>query len=201
MLLLSMDTSDCFISVALVDEQKVWACTQVQMERGQAEQLFPLIDETFKKAGTDISKIDGIAVTVGPGSFTGIRIGLAAAKGLGMALNIPVVGVSCFEMWCCGVTEPVKVVLDTRRGDFYVQSFDKDGRPDAPKVLSLDDLIKDLPFAAVGNAANVLKENPKVRVLDTFPMFAVSVARVALSRWNAPRKPEPLYLREADVSI
>ena len=201
MLLLSVDTSDCFISVALVDEQKVWAYTQAQMERGQAEQLFLLIDETFKKAGTDISKIDGIVVTVGPGSFTGIRIGLAAAKGLGMALNVPVMGVTCFEMWQYGIEEPVKVVLDTRRGDFYVQSFDECGRGDLPKVLSLDDLTQALPFKAVGNAAAELKTSEGCTVLDVQPIFAVSAARVALCRLNAPLKAEPLYLREADVSI
>lgn len=201
MLLLSLDTSDCFISIALVDEQKVWAYTQVQMERGQAEQLFPLIDETFKKADLDISKIDGVAVTVGPGSFTGIRIGLAAAKGLGMALDIPVMGVTCFEMWQYGIKEPVKVVLDTRRGDFYVQSFDKCGRGDLPKVLSRADLMASAPFKAVGNAVAELAMDKDCEVLDVQPIFAVSTARVALSRLDAPLKAEPLYLREADVSI
>ena len=201
MLLLSIDTSDCFISVALVDETKVWASIQKQMERGQAEQLFPMIDETFKKAGLDISKTEGIAVSTGPGSFTGIRIGLAAAKGLGMALGIPVMGVSCFEMWQYGIKELVKVILDTRRGDFYVQSFDAHGRGDLPKLSSYEDLVKDLPFTAVGNATDEFKENADCTVLDIQPTFAVSVARVALCRLNAPQKAEPLYLREADVSL
>ena len=201
MLLLSIDTSDCFISVAIADEKKVWAFTQVQMDRGQAEQLFPLIDETFKKAGTDISKIEGIAVTTGPGSFTGIRIGLAAAKGLGMALNIPVMGVSCFEMWQYGLKEPVKVVLDTRRGDFYVQSFDEQGKGDSPQVLSSETLKTVLPFKAVGNAAESLRQEIGCSVVDVQPVFAVSAAAVALSRLDHPQKAEPLYLREADVSL
>ena len=201
MLLLSIDTSDCFISIAIVDEKKVWASTQVQMDRGQAEQLFPLIDETFKKAGTDISHIKGIVVTTGPGSFTGIRIGLAAAKGLGMALNIPVMGVSCFEMWQYGIKEPIKVALDTRRGDFYVQSFDAAGKGDSPQVLSAESLKAALPFKTVGNAAEVLKQEIGCTVLETQPVFAVSAAAVAFSRLDNPQKAEPLYLREADVSI
>ncbi|MGE4527164.1 MAG: tRNA (adenosine(37)-N6)-threonylcarbamoyltransferase complex dimerization subunit type 1 TsaB, partial [Rhodospirillaceae bacterium] len=100
-----------------------------EMVHGQAEALIPLLQQAVAEAGVAFADLAAVVATVGPGSFTGLRVGLAAAQGLGLAADCPVVGVSSPAAWAMTLGGPLRVVLDTRRGDAFVQDFGADGLP------------------------------------------------------------------------
>ena len=172
------------------------------MERGQAEALMPMIDGIMSLAHKKMSDVDAIAVTVGPGSFTGVRIGLAAARAFGLALNIPVYGVTCFEAWSYHLGRSCKVVLDSKRDDYFVQSFDaNDNAIDEPSIQSAEQLKEQLPFAAIGTGAFALCDEIGCDVIYKISPIAVAVGRIALARVENAMSPTPLYMRDADVTI
>ncbi len=202
MLLLALDTSSTFISVALLADNKQVYFKQQFMERGQGEVLIPMIQELFKTSNQYMMDVTGVAVAVGPGSFTGVRIGLATARAVGLALNVPVYGVTNFEAVAYSLMKPVTVVLDTKRGDYYVQRFDAKGKPvDEPHIETSAQLKKKLPFTAVGDGAEMLSKKIGCKTLDKISPSAVSVGRVALMRLDHPMSAVPLYLRDADVTV
>ncbi len=202
MLIFAIDTSSALVSVALLgDNKKVYFKQQV-MERGQGEVLFPMIQELFTSSDQYMMDLTGVAVAVGPGSFTGVRIALATARAIGLALNIPVYGVTNFEAVSYGLLKPVTVVLDSKRGDFFVQRFNAKGKPlDMPHVETVAQLKKKLPFTAVGDGAEQLAKRINCQVIDNISPSAVSVAKVAMSRLDHPMPANPLYLRDADVTV
>ena len=202
MLVLALDTSATFVSVALLNEKQVFAFAEEEMERGQAEALMPMIDGVMAQARKEMSQIDAIAVTVGPGSFTGVRIGLAAARAFGLALKVPVYGVTCFEAWAYHLGRSCKVILDSKRDDYFVQTFDnQDNATDIPSIQSAENLKTQLPFAAIGTGALSLSDEIGCEVIYKISPIAVAVGRIALSRADNPMPPTPLYMRDADVTI
>ena len=202
MLLLAIDTSASLVSVALLmGKRNVRFCEQ-EMERGQGEALIPMIQELFESARLNIKDLTGVAVAVGPGSFTGVRIGIATARAIAMALDIPVYGVTNFEAYSYSILKPITVVLDSKRDDYFVQKFDGNGTAvDVPKIATAKQMKKALPFTAVGSGANKLAGEIGCKVLNKISPTAVSVGRVALERLDHPMPASPLYLREADVTL
>ena len=153
-------------------------------------------------AKIDANQVDTIMVVNGPGSFTGVRIGIATARAIAMALNIPVYGVTNFEAYSYSLTKPVTVVLDSKRDDYFVQKFDANGLAlGSPKIATAKQLKRSLPFVAVGSGANKLAGEIGCKVLNKISPTAVSVGRVALTRLDHPMPASPLYLREADVTV
>lgn len=202
MLLFAIDTSSTMVSVALLADKKKVYFKQQFMERGQGEVLFPMIQELLTYSNQYMMDVTGVAAAVGPGSFTGVRIGLATAKAIGLALNVPVYGVTNFEAVSFGLLKPVTVVLDSKRGDYFVQRFNEKGKPlDQPHIETEEDLKKKLPFTAVGDAAEQLAQRIGCDFIDKISPSAVSVGRVALSRLKHPLPATPLYLRDADVTV
>ncbi|MGN0919659.1 MAG: tRNA (adenosine(37)-N6)-threonylcarbamoyltransferase complex dimerization subunit type 1 TsaB [Alphaproteobacteria bacterium] len=202
MLLLSIDTSASLVSVALSMGKRNVRFLEQEMERGQGEALIPMIQELFKGSDFAMKDLTGVAVAVGPGSFTGVRIGIATARAIAMALNIPVYGVTNFEAYSYSLLKPVTVVLDSKRDDYFVQKFDANGVAlGAPKIATAKQLKKALPFVAVGSGANQLAGEIGCKVINKISPTAVSVARIALERLNHPMPAAPLYLREADVTV
>lgn len=202
MIILSLETASNILSVALLKDGQILIHHDEYMERGQGEALIPLIESLFKKVQIDISQLNAVAVGIGPGSFTGVRIGLAAARGIGMSLDIPVYGVTGFEAFSLETDCPVIVVLDTKRGDYYTQLFNKSMQPmSVPVIQTAEQLKKYLPFCAAGEAAQKLSMEIGCSVLPMPDSLAVQVAKVALMRLDNPLPPEPLYLREADVTV
>ncbi len=100
-----------------------------EMAQGQAERIFPAIAELLARNATDYADLARIAVTTGPGSFTGLRIGLSAARGLGLALDIPVIGVPSLFAISLAVAGPSAVLLDARRGEAYFADLPAGDRP------------------------------------------------------------------------
>ncbi len=203
MTVLALDTAAAKVSLALMDGDVTVIADERAMERGQGEALFPMIQALEMQTGLDLSTIDAVAVCVGPGSFTGVRIALAAARGIGLALNVPVWGVTSLEAAAFGANEPVIAVLDTKRGDYFVQSFDANGcATDEPTIATADELKCRLPFVAVGSAAEQLADEIGCAVKAPVCTVAEAVGRIAWTRRDAEAlPPEPLYLRDADVTV
>lgn len=201
MLLLTLDTTSDILSVAVMEKNHVLAFQEAVLPQGQGEVLFPMIDAAFKTARKTPADLQGIGVCVGPGSFTGVRIGLAAAKGLGLALNIPVMGATTFEAYADSIFKPIHVVLDTKKDGFWVQSFDENGVAlTQPILLSADEIKKCAFKTVVGSGALKLSELTGCTVSEKLSPLAVSVGRVVLSRIKNPLPPEPLYCKEPYVS-
>ena len=125
-MILAIDTSAAQCAAALLGAG-VAITERRAMERGHAEHLFPLIDVALNRAGIGYKDVDRIAVCIGPGSFTGVRIGVAAARGIALGRGIPVIGISRFEALAAQIDEPVVVCLNGRGGSVYFQTFGMDG--------------------------------------------------------------------------
>lgn len=201
MLLLSLDTASTTLSLSLFENEKVLAKFDETMIRGQAERLIPEIQNLFFKAGREVKELSAVAVGVGPGSFTGVRVALATARGFGLALNVPVLGVSSLEAYAYGAGEDVFVALDTKRGDFYVAGFDKDlNEVFSPRIMTMDE-IKILNPKLIASDAFALFEEEGFRVRKNDFSLSEQIAKIALSRGENNLSAEPCYLRDADVTV
>ncbi|MFZ1470880.1 MAG: tRNA (adenosine(37)-N6)-threonylcarbamoyltransferase complex dimerization subunit type 1 TsaB, partial [Paracoccaceae bacterium] len=136
---LAFDTSaaQCAAALLLPDGRVV---NRVEdMAKGQAERLIPLLTEVLAEAGLGWRDLTALGVCIGPGNFTGVRISVATARGLALALGIPAVGVTRLEALAHGLPRPLTVLEDARRGDVYAQEFRADGA-DPAQVLPLMEL-------------------------------------------------------------
>jgi len=173
-LILSFDTSAAHCAVALVCGDEVLGSQTEALSKGQAERLIPMLEETLQGAGKSWSDLDLIAVGIGPGNFTGVRIAVSTARGFALSLGIPAVGVSVFEALAFGTKGRVTISRDARRGMVFSQEFD-DGKP-------------------VGEPA--MNEG----VTEDAPIDPVSIAFCAAGKDDST-PPAPLYLRSADAAL
>src|SRR5215472_13492250 len=151
-MILAFDTSGAGCSAALLGvDGKLLARRAEPLARGHAERLMPMIAEILAEAGVAPAALGAIAVTVGPGTFTGIRIGLAAAQGLALAAACPLFGISSFAAIAGAVPEAERagrdlvIAIDSRRGDFFVQIRTKAGLEGEPLALSPTSLLAAVP--------------------------------------------------------
>lgn len=189
------------------------------MRRGHAEALIPMVRAVMDEAGLGFSDLDAIAVTTGPGAFTGIRIGLAAARGFSLAASVPLIGISTLEAVAAAQNPGgahLLVALDSKREDVYIQLFGPDGAPlSAPAAVMPDSvalLIPDGPqLALAGDAVErvagaLAGRRPRPRSLsgsglpDATVVARLAAGRLALCppRLNDP-PPSALYLRPPDA--
>jgi len=159
------------------------------------------------EAGLAFDRLERIGVTVGPGSFTGLRVGIAFAKGLALALGVPTAGIGTLEALAAEAQGLVFPAIDARRGQLYLQGFD-DGRammaPDALTVETAMARIAEIsngrPLTLVGSGAPLLADlTPSATLLAAEGADARHVARLATNRPPAPLK--PLYLRAPDAKL
>jgi len=166
LLTLALETSADVCAAAIVRDGACLAAHRVEMTRGHAEALVPIVQDLATAAEIELTDIDLVGVTKGPGSFTGLRTGIAAARGFALAAGAAAVGVSSLEAVARGVVRthhpagPLLCILETRREDFFAQPFDAAGEAlAAPAVLGREEIlsmIADLgPFIA-GNAVERL---------------------------------------------
>ncbi len=162
------------------------------MERGHAEALIPMIEAALGAAETDYSGLDRIAVCTGPGSFTGIRIGIAAARGLALGLGIPAIGITRLEALAAEAAagRPCTVRVSGPGELSYVQTFGRAGQPEAPPRLVGPDWVPAAAGLVVGTGG---------LLPDALPDPAV-IARLAAGR-EASARPAPLYLRDAGAAL
>jgi tRNA threonylcarbamoyladenosine biosynthesis protein TsaB len=207
--ILALDTCLTACSAAVLDGETVLAARSESMPRGHQERLAPLVREVMAEAGIGFSDLTRIGVTVGPGSFTGLRVGLAFAKGLSAALGLPCVGVGALEAMALGRAGFVAAVIDARREQVYVQMFGDGVALMAPDALTAQDAMARLvelyaggPATLVGSGAPLLAPVlPSATVLMLDGPDPVAVARLA-QRGPAPaHPPRPLYLRAPDAKL
>jgi tRNA threonylcarbamoyladenosine biosynthesis protein TsaB len=217
MIVLALDSSGSSCSVALVDGGgAVLAHRFRSMARGQAEVLMPMLRDAMAEAAVGFAALDLLAVTVGPGSFTGIRVGLAAARGLALATGLPAVGVTAFAAVADAVefgAAAVVVAIDSRRAELFVQVFTGGGiAPAPPLAVAPADLARLLPpgrlvlagDGAARAAAALIAAGRDVLVSGITSPDARHVARVVLRQASddiAPASLQPLYLRAPDVTL
>ena len=127
-MILAFDTSGPYCSVALLDGDFLRAFRTESMAIGHAERLMPLIEELLAEAQINRFDLKAIGVGTGPGNFTGIRISVAAARGLALALKIPAIGVTSLEALAFGAQSPVVASVDARQNRIYCQTFGTDSR-------------------------------------------------------------------------
>lgn len=215
MLILAFDCSGPACSVALWRDGKVLAQERERMERGQAEALMPMIDRVMKAGATAFAALGRIAVTVGPGSFTGVRAGLAAARGLSLASHIPAVGILSTAALAAAVPPEerraatrILAAIDTKRGDFYVHQFETDGTPcEQPVAMAADGLsawLGNRRVVTVGDAAPTVAlaigGGALVSSADSL-VDAGILAGIAARATPQPEGPAPVYVHPPAVTL
>ena len=209
---LAFDTAlnGCVVAVLCTDGRTV---TRVlQTEREQAAKLIPLIQQAMEEAECDYTDLGLVVTTVGPGSFTGLRIGLSTARSFGAALDIPVQGVNTLEAMAvtCGINEDVLVLLETKRADYYAQNFSKDGQSQGqPSCTNVQEILARADRIICGDATERLKreagEQLKAVCHHESMLNPVLLAILGVQKFQdaggVTQRPEPVYLRGADVSV
>jgi len=220
MLLLAIDTTTNVCSVALGDSDKLWAEIVLNTKKTHSQRLMPAIRTLLRDAGVDKSQVEGIAVALGPGSFTGIRIGLATAQGLSQGLDIPVTGVMTLDALAegCGFfPNLICPLLDAGREQVYTGFYRGGaGGPtllESPVALTLDELIvriKSFEEEAIftGDALETFREKLRAALGEKYTEMPFSsrlnraalVLQKGLKNWekNGPVSIyalKPLYIR------
>lgn len=234
MLILALETATLTGSVALVDVpapenasnpvRKVVAEITLHLQSTHSERLMPSIHNLLEEASLKIHDLQGIALSLGPGSFTGLRIGVSTVKGLAYALKIPVVGVSTLEALACNVpyhSEVICPLLDARKKEVYAAFFqgDREGtihRKSEDWVLSPEDLCRRVSGQTLflGNGAEVYGETLR-KILGPRAFFAppelclpraVNVAKLSIPKFKTAQTLDlfsftPIYIRRSEAEI
>ena len=217
-LTLAIDTSADVCSAALLGGNEVLAVNSKKLIHGHAVALIPMICNLAEIAQVSLSDIGLIGVSIGPGSFTGIRTGIAAAQGFSLVTECPVVGISSFAMVAADAlrkrpsifnTCPVLCVLETRRQDFFAEVFDHFVRSIvSPCVADKDQviaLLKNLRATLAGNAIQRLNIGARERpfITDSWPNSEI-IGELAIQKFSGPVSSldqlVPLYLRKESVT-
>jgi len=213
---LAVDTALGACSAILFDANlnQTIAIETVAMNRGHAEALLPMVDRVMQSAGLDFEELDRFVTTVGPGSFTGLRVGIAAARGLALASGKPAIGVSTLDALAAPfVTEtetvPIVVAIDARHGNFYLQMVGAGGRKlVTPRVATLAEAIRAAAIGLVriiGSGADLIASQwppdlPAPLLVDARAAPDIAwVARLGAMTDASTSPPKPLYLRPPDA--
>src|SRR3954463_10892847 len=216
MRVLAIDTALEACSAAVLDTGSGDVVSEsMPMVRGHAEALMPLIARVMKQADVAFSALDRVAVTTGPGSFTGLRVGIAAARGIGLAATKPVIGLTTLAAYAAphiaqDDKTAIAVAIDARHQHVYLQIFGAGGRTlIAPRIASIADAVRAAgangPVRIVGTGATMLavawpsREPPPVLVDESRAADIVWVARLAAAPDEGTSEPKPLYLRAPDA--
>jgi tRNA threonylcarbamoyladenosine biosynthesis protein TsaB len=215
MLVLAIDTALDACAAAILDTDANWLMVQESqpMTRGHAEALMPLLARVMKASGLAFHALDRIAVTTGPGSFTGLRVGLSAARGIALAANKPVVGVTTLSAYAAPLVSengpaPVLSAIDARHDQIYFQAVSGSGGTLVrPRLVPLAEALDATRYGSpriVGNGAEALARwwpdsPPPLEVRQTAaPEIAwVAWLGAAVSPNTAPAR--PYYLRAPDA--
>jgi tRNA threonylcarbamoyladenosine biosynthesis protein TsaB len=222
--ILAFDCSGGACSAALLADGRVAAQRLAPMLQGHGERLMPMLREIMAEASLSFAALDAIAVTVGPGRFTGLRVGIAAARGLALATGKPALGIASFAAVEAqarreqAAAMTVLAVIDSGRDEIFAQLFDAAERPQgAPQIATPADLAGRLPAGplllagdgadlvrrALGSrdhrAANIIVAAGPIRAATVAALGAAELAR--LPRGGPPEPPRPIYLRAPDAKL
>lgn len=214
MRVLAIDCATSACSAALLLPDGATVRRYREMERGHAEALMPMVAEVLAECGLAVRELDLLAATVGPGAFTGVRIGLAAAQSMALAADLPLAGVTTLEAVAAAQPDPawpMLVALETKRTDVYVQLFAAEETPlTAPAALAPEAVAGSLPrlpaviagdaagrlLPALAGAGLAVPRGPGPIYPDAAVVARIAAARAAAGDLRAAR---PLYLRPPDV--
>ena len=220
---LAIDTTLGACSAALYKSGEIHHLREL-MERGHAEKIMPMIEKLRADANIEFSKINRIAVTSGPGTFTGVRIGIAAARGLALALGCEMFHETSLRIIALKALKELEsemskhfltVAMDARRGEVYLQSFDRDGLPinEPAAVTPVEALVVIEEHAqktgetstVIGSALNILKDaglDPRHKLaidMQGIQPDARELAELAANATELSKHVSPLYLRAPDA--
>jgi tRNA threonylcarbamoyladenosine biosynthesis protein TsaB len=217
---LAIDTCFARCAVALAEQRDaldiVASVAQATM-RGHSAMLAPMIAKALRDAAWRASDLDLLAVTIGPGSFTGVRIGVAMARGLAMTLGIPVAGITTTDALLLGVAQAdrlrddgtIVVAIESGRGDYFIAL--PDAAPFAATAPTLAARLNGRLAILVGDGARRLagelrdlgvRAEPGASSASVDPaLLAAHALAAGIERWARDGSPRPLYLRGADVTL
>lgn len=224
MLILGIETATPQVSVAIGGHEGVLGQFEVSRGRRHAETLTPAIEFLCRQADVGISEFGAIAVDIGPGLFTGMRVGLAAGKAIAQALRVPMIGISSLDLLAFPLRytdRTIAAVIDARKGElfyaFYLAVPGGIQRVTEPRVGSPDDLAADLMARGqnvilVGDGALRYREELDASIRCEFaeqflsypsaaPLVQLAHARALREEWVNPWEIQPLYLRAPDAQI
>lgn len=205
-MLLALDTATPLVTVALAEGDEVLAERVSAQPMKHGEQLAPLLAAALEDAGVDRYAVTALAVGVGPGPFTGLRVGLVTARTLAMVLEVPVYGVCSLDVLAVeavatgAVDEPFLVATDARRKEVYLASYDADGeRVDGPVVVRPADVRAEQRGLPVVGGGALLYPEAFARPVGPERPSAGWLARTVAGERAELLDPEPLYLRRPDA--
>jgi tRNA threonylcarbamoyladenosine biosynthesis protein TsaB len=214
MKLLALDTAANLCSVAIFDAESGTMLAQISEDigKGHAERLMAIIEKAITEAGVAINEIGKVVTSIGPGSFTGVRVGVATARGLAWALHCPAIGISTLAALAYDARKalprrPVLSVIDARRDEFYVQFFADDGSPASdPMIVPLPAIIERIADQGqnlvLAGSASALVNATLERSLEVASIMATGTieafAQLGMQSQDTAL-PSPLYLRGLDV--
>ena len=198
----AFDTSAAHCAAALLLPDGKCLTRNEEMAKGQAERLMPLLQELLDEAGIKWADLDLIGVGTGPGNFTGVRISVAAARGLALGLSIPAIGVTTFQALAFGQTLPSLIAQDARRGMAYVQSFAPDSKAELLQSGELPTGFSALDgLQVIGELAELYANQHMLTVAEPRYPLAEAIARVSATRADKMHeRPAPFYMRGADAA-
>jgi tRNA threonylcarbamoyladenosine biosynthesis protein TsaB len=217
--ILAVDTALGACSVALLGDERMLTHRCVVMERGHAEALAPMVEDVMRESGVALGELDRLAVTTGPGTFTGQRVGLAFMRGLRVALKIPLIGITTLDaMAAAALAETgaayAAALHDAKRGEVYFGLSSRDGVLIAPRLIPLEDAVVAIrgcvpsggtvAFAGTAGAAASVRwiaDGGLAIASSVLQPDAKWVAKLALNAPAPVEPPRPLYLRPADARL
>lgn len=223
MKILALDTATNSCSVAATDDGALSAELTIRRNQTHAKHVMELIHSVLEIAGFGVADLDGLAVTIGPGSFTGLRIGISTIKGLAHALDKPVVGISSLEAlaWQCGQTSYlICPLLDARKDEVYGITYrfnaDQLVQKTNARAMIPEAVVEDIksPCVFIGSGARLYRQNI-IAALGSLAHFvpdgqnmirASSVAFLSMPRFEAHDTDEvaglvPHYIRKSDAEL
>ena len=199
--ILAFDTSAAHCAAALFTDAEVVAARHEEVSKGQAERLFPMLEQVLSEADLGWSALDGIGVGTGPGNFTGIRIAISAARGLALSLNVPAIGVNLFDALAFDAEGDVLLTLGAPRDAFYVQSR-TGGEISEITVRDISDLPSTPPnTTCIGVRSDEVAARLGLKRAPARFAPASAIARIAAQRLETTTdRPSPLYIRPANAA-
>jgi tRNA threonylcarbamoyladenosine biosynthesis protein TsaB len=212
--ILAIDTSSLYLRLALMFEGDRLVKSEEKMDKSHGRLIIKKIGELFASAGREVKQLDALVVSTGPGSFTGLRIGLAVAKGIAVALNIPIVDINLFEMAAFKLREqpePVKVFVPFKKGEFFMAEV-KNGAYEPEKIM----VVTESNFPEKVGGSRIAGVNfdivehfqPAVSSPGTGEVKFDAADLVYLGRWKLEQGQtadlallEPLYLLKSQAEI
>jgi tRNA threonylcarbamoyladenosine biosynthesis protein TsaB len=214
MKILAVDTALGACSAAILEDHDVLAHRFVAMDRGHAEAIAPMVEDAMRESGLTFAALDRLAVTTGPGTFTGQRVGLAFMRGLRVALKRPLIGITTLEAMCAAAVAEVgtpygAAIHDARRGEAYLSVVSASATRLPPSLVVLEDAAEKIsaliagPVALAGTGAEFVagKIGTTARITSIRQPDALWVARLALPAPQTSDAPHPLYLRAPDAKL